>query len=92
MTFDNRNRGILGNNWKKTHENSPDMTGTLDVDGREYFIDGWLKHRKDGKGTFYSLRVKLKEVRTVRQEQDRRPEPTRAPEPRRHELDDDLPF
>lgn len=59
MTYDNTNRGVIGANPRKTKETQPDITGKLNVDGREYYLDGWKK--TGASGTFYSLSVKLKD-------------------------------
>ena len=69
--YDPTNRGALfSNRDKKTSENFPDYGGSLNVDGKEYFISAWLK---DGpKGKFMSLSVKPKEAK-----QERAPESSR---------------
>lgn len=46
-------------NDKKDNEKSPDRSGTLDVDGVQYFIDGWIKQGQ--KGPFLSGRIKRKQ-------------------------------
>jgi hypothetical protein len=58
--YDNTNRGIISKNTRKESENHPDIKGQINVDGTEYWLDGWLKHRTDGTGSFYSLSVKPK--------------------------------
>ena len=42
---------------KKTAKH-PDYSGKLNVDGREYFLDAWIKEGKSGK--FMSVSVKEK--------------------------------
>lgn len=60
--YDNRNRGVIFVNDRKQKDTHPDRTGTLNVEGVEYFIDGWIKtSSKDGK-QFLSLSVKRKDV------------------------------
>lgn len=49
MTFDNTNRGALFKNTRKTKDNHPDYTGTLDVEGKEWALAAWLKESKAGK-------------------------------------------
>ena len=58
--YDNTNRGALFANDRKERDTQPDRTGSLNVDGVEYFIDGWLKESRDGK-KFLSLSVKRKD-------------------------------
>lgn len=44
--YDNSNRGSLWKNEKKEKETQPDFTGSINVEGKEYFLNGWK--RKDG--------------------------------------------
>lgn len=58
--YDNTNRGVLFVNNRKERDSQPDRTGSLNVGGVEYFIDGWLKKSRDG-AQFLSLSVKQKD-------------------------------
>jgi hypothetical protein len=60
--FDPTNRGIFGRNERKTQDTHPDFTGSLNVNGQEFWLDGYKQTRKDGSGSFISLRVKPKEA------------------------------
>lgn len=73
--YDNTNRGVLFVNDRKETENQPDRTGSLNVEGVEYFFDGWLKESKDGK-KFLSVSVKRKDKQPTAA-----PAPSRAPAP-----------
>jgi hypothetical protein len=55
------NSGTLFRNDRKEKDTHPDYNGTIMVDGREYYLNAWLK--KGAKGTFMSLSVKPKETR-----------------------------
>lgn len=68
--YDNTDRGVLFVNNRKERDTQPDRTGSLNVGGVEYFIDGWLKKSRDG-NQFLSLSVKQKDK-----------QPTAAPAPR----------
>lgn len=46
--YDDTNRGSIWKNERKTKDTHPDFTGTLNVEGREYFFDAWK--RKEGAG------------------------------------------
>lgn len=83
--YDNTNRGIIAKNDRKTTDKHPDISGSLNVEGVEYFIDGWHKKRNDGSGTFYSLSVKRKD------QQRGTGSDRQAPQPKR-ELDDEVPW
>lgn len=57
--YDNTNRGSLFDNDKKEKETHPDFTGSINVDGKEYWLNGWKKTSKTGK-RFFSLSVNPK--------------------------------
>ena len=57
--FDNTDTFVLFINDNKATDKSADRTGTLNVGGVEYFMDGWLKQGK--KGAFLSGKIKRKD-------------------------------
>ena len=61
--YDNTNRGVLFKNQKKESDRHADYRGNINVDGKEFWLDAWIKKSKDGKTTFMSLSVKPKMVR-----------------------------
>lgn len=65
MTYDNTNRGTIGKNTRKTEENHPDIAGSINVDGKDYWLNGWHKTNSQDGTTFYSLTVKPKEARAA---------------------------
>jgi uncharacterized protein (DUF736 family) len=60
MEYDNSNRGSIFKNDKKEEEKHPDMTGSLNVNGTDYWISAWKKTSKAGTG-FLSLSVRPKQ-------------------------------
>lgn len=59
--FDQTNRGVLFVNDKKAPgSKQPDRTGSLNVEGVEYFFDGWIKKSAAG-APFMSVSVKRKD-------------------------------
>lgn len=62
MNYDNTNRGALFKAEKQGNDRRPDYSGTLNVEGKEFFLDAWLKKSKAGQ-TFMSLSVKPKMAR-----------------------------
>lgn len=59
--FDETNRGaIFNNDRKEPGSNQPDRSGSINIGGVDYFIDGWLKKSQSGQ-TFMSLSVKRKD-------------------------------
>lgn len=61
MSYDNTNRGTISKNLHKQKDNQADITGSINVEGVEFWINGWLKEGRNGK--FYSLSVKPKQER-----------------------------
>lgn len=57
--YDNTNRGVLFKNDRKQSDNHPDYTGSINIDGAEFWLSAWIKQGKKGK--FMSLSVKPKE-------------------------------
>ena len=43
MTYDNTNRISIWKNTKKETDKHPDYTGTVNIDGVDYFVDLWKK-------------------------------------------------
>jgi len=61
--YDNTNRGSLFKNDKKTEEKHPDLSGSINIEGTEYWISGWSKVSKGGQ-KFISLSVRQKQEQT----------------------------
>ena len=61
MSYDNTNRGTLGRNKRREKDSHPEFTGKLNVEGREYWLSGWVKESNGEK--FFSLSVKPKEAK-----------------------------
>ena len=79
MPFDDSNRGALFRE-QKEKETDRDYSGTINIDGVEYWLSGWVRTSK--KGTKYlSLAVKPKDA----------PIPDKS-KPLADELDDSISF
>lgn len=81
--YDNTNRGALFKNSEPKTDKSPEYTGSINVDGKEFYLNGWVKDGKKGK--FFSLSVKPKEQKQVAKPQ------MQAQKPQRFE-DSEIPF
>lgn len=73
------NSGIFSRNKDKQKETQPDFKGSCEVDGKKYWISGWVKEGKQGK--FFSLSFKEQENRSQE-----------AREAIQKDFDDDIPF
>ena len=80
--YDNTNSGILGRNNRKTLDTHPDFSGSINIDGKDYWLSGWIKERKDGSGRFFSLTAKPKDGAGAAPRQSAA----------KADLDDDIPF
>jgi hypothetical protein len=95
--YDNTNRFQIWKNDRKAEDRDPDFTGTLNVDGVEYFVDAW-KRKPDANDRAPALsgRVKVKTKQPsapARQVDDTPRRPNGQPAPRAaFGLDDDYPF
>lgn len=84
------NSGSLFKNGKKTTDKHPDRTGSALIDGREYWVSGWVKQDKNG-NPWMSLAFKPKEdKRTVTAEPGQHNQPARRS--LREDMDDEIPF
>lgn len=59
--YDNTNRGALFKNDRKEKDTHSDYQGSINIEGKEYWLNAWLKDGKSGK--FMSLSVKPKEAK-----------------------------
>jgi len=92
---DNTNRGAIWKNDKKEKDTHPDFTGSLNVDGVEYWVSAWK--RKEGaaaKAPALSFSVKPKDEQPKQQSISERAM-LKAPASRARvndDMNDDIPF
>ena len=77
MEYDNTNSGALFRNERRTNDRQPEYTGSLNVEGEEFWVSAWVKESKKDGRKFFSLAVTKKDA----------PKPAPAPG-----SDDDVPF
>jgi len=90
MAYDNTNRWTLNKNAGKQQDTHADYNGKINVDGVEYWLNGWVKDGPNGK--FISGTIKPIEAKSISQQAQakiRRPDPISSG---RSLLDDDVPF
>jgi hypothetical protein len=85
--YDNTNRWTLFRNERKQSDSHADYNGSINIDGVEYWLNGWIKEGKNGK--FFSGTVKPKATQSTsagaRQAQ---PQGRHIP----NDMDDEIPF
>lgn len=59
--YDNTNRWTLNKNKEKRDQSDKDYSGSVNIDGKEYWLNGWVKNGKNG--PFISGTVRPKEPR-----------------------------
>lgn len=67
MEYSNANRGAIFKNEDKQQDNHPDYKGSLNVNGVDLWVSGWLKTSEKTGKKFMSLSVKPKEGKPVKQ-------------------------
>lgn len=63
MSYDNTNKGTLGKNKRKTQDTHPEYSGSINIEGKDYWLSAWLKTNKQNGEKFFSLSVKPKEAK-----------------------------
>jgi hypothetical protein len=84
MEYDNRNRGALFRNADKdpNDEKERDYSGTLDIEGTEYWVSGWVRTSKKSGKKYLNLSIKPKVEKPAESEKKSPAE----------DLDDQIPF
>lgn len=92
--FDNRNRGSIWKNDRKEMDSHPDFTGTLNVEGVEYWVSAW--RRKEGasdKAPALSFSIKPKEAKSARSMPKAKMADVQGARPsQRKAMDDEIPW
>ncbi len=83
MEYDNRNRGALFNERdKKTKDDDRDYAGSINIEGAEYWLSGWVRTSKKSGKKYLSLSIKPKVEKLAESEKKSPAE----------DLDDQIPF
>lgn len=67
MEYNNENRGVLFKNEDRQQDNHPHYKGSLNVNGVDLWVSGWLKTSEKTGKKFMSLSVKPKDEKPVKQ-------------------------
>jgi len=63
MEYSNENKGAIWKNEKKESDNHPDFTGSLNVEGIEYWVSAWKKGKDaNPKAPVLKFSIKPKEA------------------------------
>ncbi len=90
MAYDKTNTGALFRNDKGDNEKRPDRRGTIDIEGVEYKLSGWLKTPTNGGEQFLSLKAERKDpVGGIANGMNQQ---RQAPQQRQPEPQDDIDF
>ena len=92
--YDNTNRGSIWKNEKKEKDNHPDFTGSLNVNGVEYWVSAWK--RKEGAAAkapalSFSIKPKDEQQSISQRATPKRPDPISTGR-RNADMDDEIPF
>jgi len=60
--YDNTNRGAIWNNSRKESDKHPDFTGSLNVEGKEYYVSAWRKEPNGDRSPVLSFSIKAKDA------------------------------
>ena len=88
MEYDNTNRGSLFKNDRKELDNHPDYNGSINIDGKDYWLNGWIQESTKTKKKFFSLSVKPKDKDSVKTPVKAKSAPAKA----KDADGDDIPF
>jgi len=85
--YDNTNRGSIWKNEKKETENHPDFTGSVNIEGKEFWVSAW-KRKPDAseKAPALSFTVKAKDEAPAKKSS----QPSKSGS--RVDFEDDIPF
>jgi len=96
MEYDNTNRGSIWKNDRKEKDTQPDFTGSINVDGKEYWLNAWKKKEgANANAPVLSFSVKEKEMNGHDQRghsHDKQPEYSDKEIKESQSFDDDIPF
>ena len=87
MAYDNTNSGALFINDRKQNANHPDLKGSINIEGVEYWLSGWNK--ETSKGVTISIKATKKDAKPVTPHSAAKADGyAPAPTP----IDDEIPF
>jgi hypothetical protein len=90
--FDESNRGAIWKNEKKETDKHPDFTGSINVDGHDYWLNGWRRPADaSAKAPSMKFTVRRKDGKPQQQAPQQAQQP-RSDMQKRAEMDDEIPY
>lgn len=87
---DKTNRGAIWGNARKEQESHPDFTGSMNIDGKEYWVNAWKRKPDAGpKAPALSFSVRPKDGQPSRKQSYA---DVKGRASRNDDMNDDLPF
>ena len=84
MSYDNTNSGALFKNDRKSNDRQPNLRGTVNVEGTEYWVSAWTREIQSGP------KAGEKMISMALQPKEEQSAPTQSPKP--NDDYDDVPF
>lgn len=92
MTYDNTNRGQIWGNDKKEKDTHPDFKGSINVEGKEYWLSAW-KRKPDANPKAPALSFSIQAKEEAHQQGMAQAQQAAAPQPAGGSFEDDsIPF
>jgi hypothetical protein len=60
--YDITNKGAIWTNSRKQSDTHPDFTGSLNVEGKEYYVSAWRKEPNGDRSPVLSFSIKAKDA------------------------------
>ena len=61
MEYDNTNSGVLFREEDKKSDKHPDFKGSINVDGKDFWLSGWVNEKRDTGKKYFKLSVTPKD-------------------------------
>lgn len=87
MEYDNTNKGSLFKNDRKELDTHPDYNGSINIEGKEYWINAWVKESKKNGKKFFGLSAKKKD-----QDASKNPANAKSAPAKTRDEDSEIPF
>lgn len=91
MSYDNTNRGQMWRNDKKEKDSHPDFKGSINIEGVEYWLNGWSR-RPDANPKAPAVAFSVQKKETANQAYQSAPQQPQAAPTAMDDFDSYIPF